>query len=130
VAYNPELSDCATAAICEYLSDSTSALFRHNDYGCDSREEVEESCIYLVTDERDAGSVIRLYPNPVRNILNLHNETVDGFIHLYIYNHFGQLLMERELEGNTLDISHLPAGIYLVHIKSGNGLYSEKIVIL
>jgi Tol biopolymer transport system component len=62
------------------------------------------------------------YPNPTAETLTVHlnkngqNETIE------IYNSYGELVKEKELEETTLiDITNLSSGIYFLHLQSNPG---------
>lgn len=64
---------------------------------------------------------LNLYPNPAREVLRLETATAQAF---RITNLSGQLLLEGVTQG-TIDVSVLPAGMYLIEI---NGT-TQKILI-
>lgn len=64
-----------------------------------------------------AGNSVRIYPNPVKDILTISNkEEID---HIMIYSTTGQFLMQQNGKGNSahLDFSKLSSGIYLLKIQ-------------
>lgn len=72
---------------------------------------------------------IRLYPNPVDETLTLdindHSVT-----QCHLYNSNGQLLLTLNVEQgiNTYNISHLNQGMYLLKLKTEEGLLVKKII--
>lgn len=79
--------------------------------GCDP------NCISTGLSDSKNQLAIKLYPNPATNRLNIEsNQKIDRYI---IYN----LLGEHQLEGinnNSIDISMLTLGIYLIKLESDN----------
>lgn len=82
----------------------------------------------LSNNENDIAT-FRVYPNPVKNILNINNakdiENVD------IYNLLGQNVAsfnKKTIINNTLNLIELPKGIYLVKIHAGNKTKTIKIL--
>jgi hypothetical protein len=67
-----------------------------------------------------------LFPNPTKGIVNVSislSKSVGGDIK--VTNLTGQTFLEKRLEDcsvqSTLDVSHLPAGLYLVTLLSDDG---------
>ena len=68
---------------------------------------------------------INLYPNPVS-----HNLTIDGIsknTEIFIYDAFGKLVLST-YNNNTINVSTLKSGIYLVHLKNNNGVVAKRFV--
>ena len=64
----------------------------------------------------NSGNLAKIYPNPVKDIINISNkEELDNVM---IYSVSGQLQMQEKVSGKSaqLDLSKLAAGIYLVKI--------------
>ncbi|MEZ0005781.1 hypothetical protein ABH942_001138 [Flavobacterium sp. 28YEA47A] len=62
----------------------------------------------------------KYYPNPVNNILTVsYSEAITG---LKLYNMVGQQLITRSVNANEtqIDMSHLPAGSYLLEVSAGS----------
>lgn len=72
----------------------------------------------------------KLYPNPTANTFIIET-TATGWQQLQVFNITGQLLLTENIEYSktTIDASSLPAGIYIVSLKSSTGLANEKLVI-
>lgn len=79
----------------------------------------------LSISEFDINSV-SLYPNPVKNLLNINNSTKINKVSIYEIT--GKLVIE-ELnltEGNKVDVSRLNSGIYLLRVQDKNDNISTK----
>lgn len=80
--------------------------------------------------EQDQEKGLRIYPNPVRNVLNLH--ILDNTMHATasLYDMTGRLVYGPEIiTGNaTLDISSLTSGTYLLKIRNDNTVFSRVII--
>ncbi len=65
----------------------------------------------------NAGNSAKIYPNPVKDILNISNKA--EMDEVMIYSVSGQLQMQQKLKGNSakLDLSKLSSGMYLVKIQ-------------
>ena len=64
-----------------------------------------------------------LYPNPVQNYLQIQTSFTSGSIRLYHTN--GALILETELT-QTLDVSRLSTGMYLLEIETSEGDISTQ----
>lgn len=69
-----------------------------------------------------------IYPNPTTGIVNIKcNEAAQ----INVFNAFGQLLLTQSTNGNdqeTIDISNLPNGLYLVQMIGENGIATKQII--
>lgn len=80
----------------------------------------------------DSKESFSLYPNPVKDILNIRsNKGEIGIIHLTITDIRGltiiKSLTSKEFDGEqSLDLSNLPAGVYILLIQSSTELSSSK----
>jgi hypothetical protein len=83
---------------------------------------------YLSGESPKINDVI-IYPNPVKNFMQIDIGS-EGIINsLQICNLNGQILEEVEnLENNILDLSGLDMGMYLLRIQTWSGLYTAKFI--
>ncbi|MBN2681980.1 MAG: T9SS type A sorting domain-containing protein [Bacteroidales bacterium] len=74
------------------------------------------------------NSNISIYPNPVKNFINI-NECPDNAI-IQLVDSNGRILIEQEASGNNaiINVSHLPASVYFVRISDGKDIFISKIV--
>ena len=73
---------------------------------------------------------INLFPNPAGDQLNVSVEGVDNRSEIKVYNLMGKLVMKQG-SGNTLtqlNISKLPAGIYMLNVNNGKETKAAKFV--
>lgn len=74
----------------------------------------------------DAGKNTRLYPNPVRETLNIDSkEQLNSY---KIINLQGVTLQEGKLNSNSISVSQLPIGIYRIVFSTPTGIITKKIV--
>ena len=67
-----------------------------------------------------------VYPNPVHNTLNISSEF--EISHAKLYNHLGQIILS-VASINTLDVSGLQAGIYILRVEETDGKINiQKII--
>ena len=77
---------------------------------------------------------ILLYPNPAKNIVNVDLKVESNYKKtavLYLFNLKGQQLLYQKLEEekNTIDVSSLTKGAYIVRVVSGHEVYANKLLI-
>lgn len=74
----------------------------------------------------NASPVIEVYPNPVKNILNVHNAANSN---VAIYNILGELVYSKSNSDNhiTIDMANFANGSYVVKITSDNNTITKKI---
>lgn len=81
-------------------------------------------CLYLGTLELAKTVIVKIYPNPVENILHISSEL--KFERYIIYNSEGRIISEQKLNGENMDISFLGKGNYLLELFSKN---KEKAIV-
>jgi hypothetical protein len=73
---------------------------------------------------------LSIYPNPVANELHVTLPTVNPMDQLILINNNGQQVIQQSaMHNNSLNVSHLPQGIYYLRIPRDNEIISKKIVI-
>lgn len=88
-------------------------------------QQIMFTSTYLGVDENVAASV-GLYPNPVSTTLNITADSEVATVE--IYNVVGSKVIA-QVGGNTLDVSELASGVYIVQVKlMSGGVRSEKIL--
>lgn len=91
------------------------------------KEEYRNYPLYAGVGQK-ANGVLNTYPNPAGNTLYITAEN-ERNMKVGIYSLEGKLLIEHEeLSGNQLDVSALPAGIYLVKAQTGKGVCVAKFI--
>jgi len=74
-----------------------------------------------------------MWPNPAKNVININNDGSNNeYAKAQIYNLAGNLSLEKKLNDgiNTIDISSLPAGAYIVKANTNAGSsFTQKIII-
>jgi len=128
---NVSLTNCEAESICNYLlSPNGEIRIYDNAVGCNSPEEVLDSC------EAHAGYTgyginykdISLYPNPAYQQLNI---SIEGYNidDVTIYTLTGQQLMQERPVGETIEISHLQPGMYIVEVIIENTRFRKKLLV-
>lgn len=84
------------------------------------------NCTLLATNEVNQNRLISLYPNPVKDVLNINSKT--KISNVEIYDMQGKLIKTVVNQSKIL-LTELPKGVYLVKIKNENHqVFSEKII--
>jgi hypothetical protein len=74
------------------------------------------------------NSPIRLYPNPVSNLLTIQGKTGKKYPYS-LYNAAGSLLRKAEFTGSaSLDLGGLAAGVYLLVTEENKILYCSRLI--
>jgi len=70
----------------------------------------------------------QVYPNPASD--HLYVNLSDGKYNLTIYNALGNVVLAKQVNGglNTIDLSKLPAGLYIVDVTSNNYHATQKVL--
>jgi hypothetical protein len=76
------------------------------------------------------GDKINVFPNPVQSSFTLNIEKLRGVADIALFDIYGKMVMQQKATNmNTLlDVSKLPAGVYLVKVRNGDTESSVKIV--
>lgn len=75
-------------------------------------------------------SCLKIYPNPVHNILHIENSDLSiKETNYQLINLSGKIVKQGKEESETIDISGLSKGVYMLQIKTSKENFSKKIVI-
>jgi len=105
------------------------SLYEFELYGCPSNDGARISTSHLVT-TKDTAKGLRLYPNPITDVLHL--ESSSELSSISITNLNGQVLKRQQVEGKELSfpVEGLNSGIYIVSLKFDLGnVVRRKIVV-
>jgi hypothetical protein len=129
ITNNDLLSECDIQPICDWIQMNPSVVVYvdNNAVGCASVEEIEDACDLKVNE--DFTTQIRIYPNPCNQIAYVSGirTNINGTIK--VINQLGQPMIHKKLLSNSLDISDLPKGLYLVAIITANNCYKQQLII-
>ena len=69
----------------------------------------------------------KIYPNPAQNVVNVE---VDGLNEIEVYDINGRFLLKKQMSENknSIDISSLSKGIYVLKVSTENGIGNFKII--
>ena len=81
---------------------------------------------------------VNLFPNPASNVLNVDfvfDQAYDSQVQLYVTDMTGKQLKQQQWTATAgqqrqkLDVSQLPAGIYMLHLINGEEHVTQKFVV-
>ncbi|GEP51792.1 hypothetical protein FNO01nite_24640 [Flavobacterium noncentrifugens] len=108
-----------------YYAESTNAN------GCQGKMFAERLAVTvqsLLTAQNFEDTFLKVYPNPVTNILTVsYPEKLES---IQIYNAVGQVVLQKNVSKTEVqtDLSQLTAGVYFVKISAGNKVKTIKIL--
>jgi len=122
---NPNLVVCNLQNICTFLSDGGDHMIENNASGCSSAAKILANCFFSIS-EVSIDSLLRLTPNPVSEILQIH--TSEGVIlqEATIYSILGEKLLTTS--DKSIDVSSFSEGLYLVTVQTDRGTITRKII--
>ncbi|MCE9540431.1 MAG: T9SS type A sorting domain-containing protein, partial [Bacteroidetes bacterium] len=88
------------------------------------------SCITTgLSGNNDIPKNITVYPNPANDVITVSTDKVDPF-ELNLYNSTGVLIFNKQFNTNiaTIDIHSLQQGLYLMMMKTKEGVITKKII--
>lgn len=75
----------------------------------------------------DALTIVSLYPNPTRDILNIETNSATK-LNYTVINYLGQVVKSGSIENNSLNVSNLNAGVYVLQINDGQKSITKKFI--
>lgn len=128
---NNWLSGCEVLSICNYLNNpSGNTLIVGNTVGCNSIEEVLDSCNAnaVSVEEHYMMTGLSVYPNPTSSEITISG--IEGIIdEISIYNKLGQRVIYEMKPDNTINVSRLPQGLYIVEVRWNEHRVREKLIV-
>lgn len=89
-------------------------------------------CWYVSTriSDPELKDELLVFPNPVHDILNIEGEILQGhgIYTLSIIDHTGRLVIQAEQKASSVNVGHLPDGLYILHILTDDTYHTSKIV--
>jgi hypothetical protein len=75
-------------------------------------------------------AVFQAWPNPMNEVLLLDLTMMDNINAVTLYNMQGRLMEEWQLGATqtTLDVAHLPAGSYILHVTNSRGRWTQPLM--
>jgi hypothetical protein len=84
--------------------------------------------IVQLNDQEFVKNSIRLYPNPVRDILNISQANNEDIKSVRVYNLLGQQLEYIQMQSSqeSINVSQLKTGNYILKLETENGILTQK----
>lgn len=79
----------------------------------------------IVSVSLKGGSDIVLFPNPTKDKIAFNTTSFEPN-RVVVYNNLGQIVMDKTYQINELDVSSLPAGVYVLELISDSVISSES----
>lgn len=136
IAGNSSLAVCHEDYICEILdlvgADSQSINISNNAEGCNDIEEVSAACSTSTADIF-LENLFNIHPNPLQDQLYIQYKGAETTaFDIQLQSIEGKLLHEAwdvDLNNKSINVQHLPSGIYLLSLKSDEGCFVKKLVV-
>ncbi len=130
ISYNPNLSVCDIQSICDYLARPGAIVnIENNAPGCNNPEEVEVACDLVSVESIGFEDDYLLFPNPAGKTITISGNNVKAIREIVIYNQTGQKVLQSKPVNNTLDISKLRPGMYIIELVTDQGIVREKLMV-
>ena len=83
---------------------------------------------YSPTGVEETEAQVKVYPNPTNGFVTVEAE---GMTEVSVYNTLGQCVLQKEVAGNptVLDLQQVSEGLYLLRVKTENGIISKRIAV-
>lgn len=128
---NGDASAVAPTPNTDMLGETSFWVSSVNEMGCESERveivvTVEET---MSVGEENMLNGLSIYPNPTNGVLTVSN-TLDTEVFTTVYDLNGRLLLSKTLgqNSNTLDLSNLNTGVYIVKLKTELGEVSKRVL--
>lgn len=87
----------------------------------------EVMCVNGLNEQNNTLTGITVYPNPAQTHITVNGLTQTGDMEMHIYDAAGALHLQAAGK-KDMDIRALPAGLYLVQVRQGGKIYTQKLV--
>jgi len=123
---NSSLSLCSVKSVCDYLEQVSSEIEIFNNYeGCNTIEEVEDACAASNVANNFSGMKINIYPNPTCDYIFVSGNGNFTDYQISVYNQFGQNVIDNAAINESINISSLSEGLYIVEVLAKS--WSERV---
>ena len=91
--------------------------------------EFELHAYYSPTGVEENEAQVKVYPNPAKDNVIIEAE---GMTQVLVYNALGQCLIQKEVAESqtTIELQNMSEGLYLLRVKTENGIISKRITIV
>ena len=97
--------------------------------GCGDSEQTLSVTVKNSTDVNEFGLNAKIYPNPTNGLVNIE---VEGLQRLTVMNALGQVLYDRETEGDKaqIEMARFGVGTYLIRIYTESGILVKRVNVM
>lgn len=123
ITNNPNLSNCNIQPICDVIAINGRIIVIHDNLeGCNSKEEID--CTSATHDLLTLP--FELHPNPASDFVQI--TTNSSFrLNIQVFNQLGQVVLSQKEQ--SLDVSNLEKGLYLVVVTNQNKIGIQKLIV-
>ena len=130
--FSVDLSSVASQSITRFVMFIDQGVVNWDAYFLD---DFNLSSTPLLINEINESNLIRVFPQPAKNSLNIQVKLNNNEINILdLYNSQGKILLSNVLNKNSeninLDVSQFKSGIYFIKVHSKNNLYTKKVQII
>lgn len=90
--------------------------------------EAQDRSTLNINDSLLASNEIKLYPNPTTNILNIKSSDRTTITSIQIIDLNGRVVLNRLNHTESIDISHLHSGLYIVNFETSKGYITKRFI--
>ncbi|WP_449386693.1 DUF7619 domain-containing protein [Chryseobacterium lineare] len=72
------------------------------------------------------NNTVSIYPNPVKDVLNIQSK--NEIVKAEIYDAAGRILISASVKGNSINVSELPKGNYIIKLFTKDKTFTQKII--
>ncbi|HNG89314.1 MAG TPA: T9SS type A sorting domain-containing protein, partial [Saprospiraceae bacterium] len=107
----------------------TVCLTVRNAYGSDTKCKVVEVKTSTVENSSTAVEYLRVLPNPTTGMVRFPwSDAITR--HIRVHDSIGRVVLSLTMDGQEMDMSQLPGGVYTLHIEEKDRRYTGKVVVL
>ena len=103
-------------------------LTARTEHDCDTVYSIDINATWFDLDE-NGGAPIKIFPNPAQTEVTVQTEEI---VRVCIMDAIGQVVMEKDFaqtNAASLNISHMPQGIYMIGITTTKGKTVRKLIV-
>ena len=127
----PNLSICNIQPVCDRLENGGAATIANNASGCNSIPEVEAACMESsLLDLSKSARLLETFPNPATDFLHLQlPEIIAQPTEISLFDIQGRLVERQSFTpGQTVQVGHLPGGVFTLKLTDGERVYVGRFV--
>jgi hypothetical protein len=126
---NPDQTTGLLTNLTYYSSDGVISVQVVNDVSIQNGDvTLAFECVSLSISENDP-LYMRIYPNPTNGDFVTIQTPLNGVKHVDVFDITGKLLISKSLSADTLDVSSMSSGVYLVNISVNGYKKTVKLII-